>query len=353
MSSDPAPERLALQYFDGRHARAHAAQIRRDGDQLVVEADGQQHRYPLKQVAWPERQRHGQRLVQLPDGGVLNCPDAPAWDAWAAQAGLHEPVAVSWAQSWRHVLSALLLLVGLLWMGWKIGIPLAAEGALALIPAEAEGQIGTQALESIDRLLLKPSALPAARRGEIEADFARLVRAGRVQGQVLPDYHLHFRAAGRELGPNALALPGGHIVLTDALAELLADQPDALVGVLAHELGHVQGRHGLRMAVQTSLVGALAGLVVGDFSTVLAGIPTLLGQQAYSRDFEREADAAALRLLRADGRPPRAMLVFFERIEKHRHRDGEKTSWPTAISSHPADEERMRFFSSGADSVND
>jgi Zn-dependent protease with chaperone function len=335
--------RLSLDYFDGRSARAQPAEIWLQDGQLHIAAGGQVLRHARRQVLWPERQRHGQRQAQLPGGGLLSAPDAGAWDDWACASGLHDSLTVRWMQSWRRVLAAVVLLLALLLALWRWGIPLAAEGVLALLPATAEQQIGDQALTGIERLLLQPSRLAPARQAQIAADFRRLVAAGYAPGQA-PDYRLHFRAADTRLGPNALALPGGHIVLTDALAELLADAPDALMGVLAHELGHVEERHGLRLVLQAGLVGALAGLVVGDFSTVLAGMPTVLGESAYSRDFERAADAAARRLLLADGRAPRAMLIFFERIAAQREQRG-STPLPIAIASHPADSERIAFFS--------
>lgn len=342
-------QRLRLQYFDGRHASPQQAEIWREGRELLLlTGDGRQQRYALRQVQWPERQRHGQRQALLPDGGVLSCAEAADWDDWAQAAGLRESLAVHWAQSWRLTLSAGLLLMGLLILLWWQGLPLAARSITEFVPATLEAQLGERTLQSLDGLLLKPSALPAARQAAITQDFAGLMERARARGEPWPEYQLVFRQAGDKLGPNALALPGGTLVLTDALAELLADQPDALVGVLAHELGHVRGRHGLRMTVQAGLASALGALMLGDFSGVLASAPAVLSSQAYSRTLEREADAAALHLLRADGRKPRAMLAFFDRIAQQQQQQARKTGgpspWATAIASHPDDAERRRFF---------
>lgn len=328
--------RLALDYFDGRSARAQPAEIWLDGKQLHVQAALGACQYPQAEVRWPERQRHGQRQALLPDGGVLSCADAAAWDAWARAAGLHESLTVRWMQSWRRVALAALLLVALLVAVWRWGAPLAADLALRVTPTALDERVGSEALGYVDRRWLKPSALPEASRQRIRAQFAQLVA-----GSGAPAYQLHFRAAGKAIGPNAFALPGGHIVLTDALVELMQDEPDAVLGVLAHELGHVQWRHGMRMAVQASLLGSVAGLVLGDFSTVLAGIPALLAQQSYSRDFERQADAHARLLLRRGGIRPQVMQRFFERIaEQH----ADFAALPIAFSSHPADAERIAFF---------
>lgn len=339
----PSP-RLCLQYFDGRHARVQRAEIWREGQELLLQPElGALQRHALRRVQWPERQRHGQRQALLPDGGVLSCTEAADWDRWARAAGLRESMAVHWAQSWRLTLTAGLLLMGLLILLWWQGLPLAARAITELVPAPLEAQLGERTLESLDGLLLKPSALPATRRATITQDFAGLVARARARGEPWPEYQLVFRQAGDKLGPNALALPGGTLVLTDALVELLADQPDALAGVLAHELGHVRGRHSLRMTVQAGLASALGALMLGDFSGVLASAPALLRSQAYSRELEQEADAAALQLLRGDGRDPRVMLVFFDRIERQRP-EQRSSVWATAIASHPSGEQRRRFF---------
>lgn len=343
--------RLPLAYFDGRSARPQAVEAWVEQGELFVQTAAGPQRYPLKQVRWPERQRHGQRQAQLPDGGLLSGSDALAWDAWAAAAGLRESATVRWMQSWRHVGASLLLLIALIGAGWRWGVPLAGDAALRVIPPSVDEQIGGQTLAYFDRYLLKPSRLKPADQQRIGDHLQQALAQHR--GAPLPAYRLHFREAGKGLGPNAFALPGGEIVLTDELVDLLGDAPEALnalVGVLAHELGHVQHRHGMRIAVQASVVGAMAGLIVGDFSSLLAGLPALLAQQSYSRDFERQADEQSRSLLREARISPRVMVRFFERIADYRREQAkqqkdEDDSLPIAFASHPADAERIRFFS--------
>ncbi|MEJ6003438.1 M48 family metallopeptidase [Paucibacter soli] len=338
--------RLQLDYFDGRSARPQRAEIQLLDGRLHLDCGLQQHQYPLRRVRWPERQRHGQRQALLPDGGVLSCADAALWDDWARASGLRDSLTVRWMQNWRLAGTALALLLAMLLLAWRWGVPLATEAALRWLPPALEQQIGAQTLAQLESHWLRPSQLPPAEQEGLRQRFAALVAQAHASGQA-PAYQLHFRAASDAFGPNAFALPGGAIVLTDALVLLMRERPDAVLGVLAHELGHVRQRHGLRLAVQASLLSALAGLVVGDFSTLLAGMPALLTQQAYSRDFEREADAEARRCLLAAGISPRVMLDFFERLARERQH-AEAASLPIAFSSHPADAERKRFF--GADS---
>src|SRR4030095_10063794 len=114
------------------------------------------------------------------------------------------------------------------------------------------------------------------------------------------------------IGPNAFALPGGTIILTDDLVKRVGADEAVLIGVLGHELGHLRHRHGMRMLIEVGALGAIASVLVGDFSTLLASMPVWLGQAAYSRDAEREADAEAVRVLRASGASPAVMVGFFE-----------------------------------------
>ncbi len=83
------------------------------------------------------------------------------------------------------------------------------------------------------------------------------------------DYAIRFRAS--KIGPNALALPGGVIYVTDELVELAPDD-DAVIGVLAHELGHIEQRHLMRRLFASAAVGAAAAVLFGDVSTVLAAL---------------------------------------------------------------------------------
>ena len=364
---------LQADWFDGRSARARPVRLWLEREQLVVhdqDLAGVERRYPIRQVQWPERTRHGQRQAQLPDGGVLMAKDASDWDAWADAStqgrGLGGGLAVRWFSTWKHSNGALVAVVAVGGMTWHWGVPAAADVIARHLPAAIEQSIGDGALDQIDRLLLKPSTTSAREQQQWRERFAAMVAS---QPAEATPYELHFRDAGQTFGPNAFALPGGHIVITDELLRLLGDEPDAVLGVLAHELGHVREQHGLRLTMRASLMGGLLGVAIGDFSSLLAGAPAVLMQASYSRDFERAADAQAKRLLVDSGRSPRAMRVLFERLGEWRSKRSaqgraERASEPRglgrdvgerakagagellriAFNSHPADDERMRFF---------
>jgi len=225
---------------------------------------------------------------------------------------------------------------------------MAGRAAVTLLPPAVDRQVGDAAYAALRQHWLTDSALPAAQieplRRALESSLAQAEAPGREPLQ------LHFHAS--RLGPNAFALPGGHVVITDELVKLLDGDETVLLGVLAHEAGHARGRHGMRLLVQTALLGAGASALAGDPAGWLATLPALLGGAGYSRDLEREADEASIRVLRAAGRDPAAMLRLFERLAERRAAGGTEASASAAIgiafASHPDDAERIARFRAAA-----
>ena len=350
-SGTAEPDGVAADYFDGRSARAHPARVHVADDHLVIAGGDVQRREPLASVQWPERTRHGVRLLHLPDGASLHCRDSLAWDTWSADhAGRRDSIVVRAQQRWKWVLVSTLVLLGMVFASYKHVLPLAARGVVALIPLTADEALGETALQSIDENgLMKPTTLSGDQQQAVRLALAR--SAAHLPPDDVPTYHLEFRQSA--IGPNAFALPGGTIVLTDELFRRVGGDPDTLVGVLGHELGHLRHRHGMRMLVQAGGLSAAAGALYGDFSTLFSQIPALLGQASYSRAFEHEADVDSVRLMKASGISPAVMARFFVHVRQPRPGDKAASapqlpSLPLALASHPADAERIEFFEEAA-----
>jgi Zn-dependent protease with chaperone function len=211
-------------------------------------------------------------------------------------------------------------------------------------------------VDTLDRIALAPSKLPEARRQELQTALARLAP----QGEARVRYQLLFRD-GKRIGANAMALPDGTIIVTDQLVALAAHDEEILA-VLAHELGHIDRRHGLRMLIQGSIVAFAVSYYVGDISSVAAGLPTLLLQARYSRDHEREADQYGAALLKANGLSPRRLADMLAKLEaSHRGKpgsagkagqpaepgkDSESSGVGDYLRSHPATRERIEALTS-------
>ena len=340
---------VVADYFDGRSARARRVRVAIRGDQLTVRGDDVDLDVALALVRWPERQRHGGQVVTLGEAGTLHAIEGQSWQALRAATGA-ESLVVRAQQSWRGVTLAAIALVAVLIAGWLWGIPLAARTLVAFVPMEADRLIDRQMAESLEKQMFGPSRLPDQEQQALRDALAAAVQRAWPDGNG-PAYELRF-VDGRKVGANALALPGGTIFVTDQLVALArkpgadaADPQTMIVGVLGHELGHVEKRHGLRSAAQVMMIGVVAAIALGDLNTLLAGVPVVLVQSGYSRDFEREADRESARILLAAGHSPAVMASFFERLRDER-KDGGASSALIGIglASHPPDAERIEFF---------
>jgi Zn-dependent protease with chaperone function len=227
-------------------------------------------------------------------------------------------------------------------IAYLYAVPLAARLVVMLVPSSVDETIGTVSFESMDGDVIRPSKLPTAEQARLRTAFARAIDAA--DGPSAAPTRLEFRSG--DIGPNAFALPGGRIVMTDELVSLVGGNNEVIVGVLAHEYGHVRARHGVRMVAQSALLALAMSMVFGDVSSVLAGASRMLGEQAYSRDAEREADAESVRVMRAAGISPRVMVQFFDTLASKKL--GSSRGPAIAFASHPADAERIEFFTNAA-----
>ncbi|GAA6142051.1 M48 family metallopeptidase [Hydrogenophaga sp. 5NK40-0174] len=351
---------LTSVWYDGQTPKPRTVWLRlEEGELRFRSEDGQSRAYPVRQVRWPERTRHGQRQVYLPDGGMIVHADGPEWDMWRESHGHEDSAVVQMMQSWRGAFMSAAGTVAFLVGAWLWGVPIAASVMADMVPAAVEESIGDYSMKQLDKMFLDDSELPEAQQTALRQRFEAVVQEAYRHRDAPPEWQLSFHKA-KLLGPNAFALPGGHMVVTDELVRLLEDEPDAIVGVLAHELGHVEHKHGLNMLFRSSMLSALAGLVLGDASTFLTTIPLTLTTQGYSRDVEREADAHSAQMLHDAGISPAVMALFFERMgssgrgrkadehsgheEDGGHDDEGGDGLGIAISSHPGDQERIRYF---------
>ena len=82
-------------------------------------------------------------------------------------------------------------------------------------------------------------------------------------------------------------------------------------------------------------MGAIATLLFGDVSAVIANIPTLMLDMKYSRDAETEADDYAMQMLDANGIAREHLAAAFEKLEAL------SPGVSPYISSHPSGSERV------------
>ncbi len=134
---------------------------------------------------------------------------------------------------------------------------------------------------------------------------------------------------------NAFAIPGGHVVVYTGLLRL-AQGPEEVAGVLAHEVQHVEARHTLKNLIHDLGWRAVLSIALGDLGGgIWAGMAHRLGTLKYSRDLEREADLRALESLRRAGIAPEGLASFFEQLSRL---EGMGVAF---LATHPSSEERL------------
>ena len=323
-------------FFDGRSAEAHPVQgAWQDGD-ITLSGPNGRWRYPLSQVSIAAPLGRTMRVLRLPDGGRCETADLAAVAALESALRHNRPLRLvhRLESGWRLALVCLAGLVATVLLFVQIGIPFLARQAATALPPAWLTTVSERTLALLDRQLFAPSRLEASRSVPVEQIFARVV-ADLSGGDAT--YRLAFRHSPA-IGPNAFALPSGLVVMTDQLVTLDPD-PRALAGVLAHELTHVEFRHGLRSVLQDAGVFLLISTLVGDVAslTAVAGtLPTVMIEAGYRRRFETEADLAAGRYMLARGwstAPYRRLLE--QMAETHG-----KARIPAFFASHPGEAQR-------------
>jgi Zn-dependent protease with chaperone function len=145
---------------------------------------------------------------------------------------------------------------------------------------------------------------------------------------------------------NAFALPGGKITFFSQTIKKAQTNAE-LVGILAHEVGHVERRHGMQQLSQYMTLRVILALAFGmaDETTTLAmaaDAGAILFLLKNSRDHERDADAYAAEKLAAAGISSKGIRGFFERINKEHKAQMSKV--PDFILTHPQDQDRIQYF---------
>ncbi|RBA23895.1 M48 family metallopeptidase [Herminiimonas fonticola] len=319
---------IPASYFDGKTSRVHRVTLSVTEGIARISGDAERAA-PIAELRVSERTRNGFRKVTFPDDAYLEINDASEFDALLAETGYRDSAVVRMQQSWRSAFIGLIATIAILVLGYLYALPIAANLVAKAIPESVERSISTGTLEFLDKRILAPSQLPAARREAINKHFQMMVPPK----DGAPSYEIIFRKS--KIGPNAFALPSGQIIMTDELVKLM-DNDEQVMGVLAHELGHLHERHLMRRIVQSSAIGAVVTVIFGDVSSIIVTVPTLMLDMKYSRDAEREADDYAIAMMKANGIPLSQLSASFERMKT---KEGEAP--PPYLSSHPSTDERI------------
>ena len=155
---------------------------------------------------------------------------------------------------------------------------------------------------------------------------------------------------------NSFVAAGQNIFIYTGLL-LKADNANQVIGVMAHETGHIAGGHLARMSeeMKNASVPAIVGLLLGAATAVATGNGDALragmsaGESisertflAYSRTQERSADQAATTFLERTGQSARGLLQFFEKLQQQEYLSG--AHMDPYLLTHPLTQDRIEFL---------
>lgn len=150
---------------------------------------------------------------------------------------------------------------------------------------------------------------------------------------------------------NALAAPGGFVFITKGLLKRCRNE-EMLASILAHEVGHVNAKHGLQSIKKSRLLDAFG--IIGQeavqrfgpeelaqltnvFEDVLGDIAENLIERGYDRKYEYEADRLSVQIDLKTGYNPNGLLDFLATMTG----DSSQESGKGWFKTHPSAAQRM------------
>ena len=307
------------------------AELNKRGNQILItleeDESGRVTSFSTKIVHVSDRLANVARKIELEDGAMFETLDNDGVDSLLGYES-NFFVRMTRAESSLKVIVVSVVCTVVVLMGlYRYGLPALANGAAKITPPGVLSLMDNGTLSTVDRVLFNPSKLGSARKKEITGLFGELAKQS---GQ--ENMRLLFRDGG-VLGANAIALPGGTVIITDQLIGL-AKSDNEIAGVLAHEIGHVELRHSLRQIYRVLGLGFMITIIGGDSGQLVEDViaqAVALESLSYSRSFEIESDHRSAQLMIELGRDPLAFLKLLQRVTKDEQKEG-TSDW---YATHP------------------
>lgn len=329
---------MRARFSDGQSATARAVTVKVVGDVLVIEAPTGNVSWPLATLRRLETTNADEVALStdVVDGARLTIARNEA-DSLLSAAPHVTRARSRMATFWLTVplVLAAVALAGLVFFG----LPILSGPLARAVPPAAEMQIGAQA-DAFVHLFANDCSVDSASQDVLD-DLA-----SRLNAVAETPFNLRITLVDATF-PNAFALPGGSIIVTDELIDIMKT-PEELAGVLAHETAHVARRHAMAAMLREIGYGLVLDLVLGGGSGAgqqIAMAGSSLESLRHSRSAEAEADELALVYLEAAGIDGTGLAQFFEGLNKFlaKEESGDfALSYPELLSTHPDTIERAQ-----------
>ena len=242
----------------------------------------------------------------------------------------------------------ILLTIIVLIIGYRFLFISFSSTLVYLFPHNWEKKIGESTYKTLSSTILEKSEIPEKRKADLREKSQKVFK----HSNLYKNPEIKFNKSNI-LGPNALALPGGPIVITDDLIKLLKDD-ELILAIIAHEIAHIKERHSLQQIVEVAGLSSIAWMIFGLDESILEEI-VFIGINVWSlkksRDLEKDADLMALKLLEKTGISKKSFIQAIEKLTKHYCIETKleksvcmsevRSGW---LSTHPTGAERLEYL---------
>ena len=330
---------IRAKMYDGTSSKEHSVIIEFTKDKRLIIAS---HNIdvPLESVKISSRLGSTPRVIHLPNGERCKSDENDKIDEILDSLNIKRSKVHKLERSWKLAIASVVLIASFVAFMLTGGANYSAEVLAKVLPQNTLDYASRRALAQLDKHYLHKSNLSAEKKAKILAMFQKLTDKDK-------RYKLHFRSSP-QMGANAFALPSGDVVLLDELVFLDKDKElRGVLGVLAHEKGHVVYKHGLKGIIKGAVATTVVGYITGDLSFIATTLPTILVTSSYSREFESQADQYAkseLKRLGISSKPLAKLFINLEDFYNKKHKENNSTKYLDWMSSHPATKDRVKFF---------
>ncbi len=260
---------------------------------------------------------------------------------------------LSWLEHFSLIKTGLFLaIMAVCIIGLRLSMPFFVGTALPFIPEHYDAVIGENFYKELKRLDFSDSALPQERQSRIQKRADALARAA---GFRTPP-KVYFHKSERLIGANALAFPGGPVVITDEFVTLMGEDErradEKIIGVIAHEFGHIKARHSMQSLLLSVGYITLATFMLGGSDTLLeelAGAGIIIMQLENARINETEADYLGQIYLHKAQRDPQDLTAAMQDLQDFICEDRDRKTCdesriPAWLSTHPLTSKRINHL---------
>ncbi len=223
-------------------------------------------------------------------------------------------------------------------LGYFVALPKLAAYLATQIPQKQEIELGNKIFQNtIDKTKIDHQ------KSILLAKFADKINFH-------SSYPLHLTVIKENI-INAYAIPGGHIVVYDAILKKIKSE-NQLAALLAHEASHIHKKHTLLSLSQEVSGSIFISMLWGDFGIInglIRKANELYGLH-FSRQMETEADIEGLKILEKNQINPQGMIELMQHLKAEEQKQ-QLTNLPSFFSTHPLPEERIKIIEQNAQST--